>query len=190
MPLTFLKEAIFRPRTIGAILPSSRFLARKMVGQLKLHEAQCVVEYGPGTGALTEAIIAEKQAHTQLILIEANERFAARLEARFSNHKEIHVVHDSAASVGEILKKHGFKHADCIISGLPFSSLPPKIADSILLATHENLAPHGHFVLFQYTRLKLALFARYFKCVKTDHILLNIPPAFVLTYKRKALTGH
>ena len=154
-----------------------------MTAQLDLSRAQCIVEYGPGTGVLTQELATRKPRHTQLLVIEANARFANHLAIRYAHREDIHVLHDSAENVGKVLEKVGLSQADRIVSGLPFSTLPPKVTDRILEATHTHLSPEGRFVLFQYSKLKTAHFERYFRRVGIEHVLWNVPPAFIMAYQ-------
>ena len=49
----FFLEYLRHPSTIGAVAPSSRWLARKMIEAIRFNRCKCIVEYGPGTGAFT-----------------------------------------------------------------------------------------------------------------------------------------
>ena len=68
----FLREFLSRPATIGAIAPSSTFLAKTMIESLPLSQATAVAEYGPGTGIFTEQILREISADTKFFAIEIN----------------------------------------------------------------------------------------------------------------------
>ncbi|MGL5353252.1 MAG: SAM-dependent methyltransferase, partial [Clostridium sp.] len=70
--LNFLEEYIKSPRTIGAVAPSSERLAKKMIESINFESAECIVEYGPGTGVFTEKLVRNKKRSTILILIEYN----------------------------------------------------------------------------------------------------------------------
>lgn len=75
----FFNQYIQGPRWIGAIAPSSKYLAAKMVKDIAFDRASCIVEYGPGTGVFTEMMLANIQSGTLLILIENNARFCQLL---------------------------------------------------------------------------------------------------------------
>jgi phospholipid N-methyltransferase len=185
--LSFILQYILKPRTTGAILPSSRFLARKMVANINFDAARCVVEYGPGTGVFTEKILSARQDDTVIILIERNESFCEMLREKFKDEKNFFIYGDSAENIGAHLGTHGFEKADYIVSGLPFASLPQEISESILTQTKKFLSSNGAFITFQYTLFKKKIFLRHFSNVKIKHELRNVPPAYVLTFQLKPL---
>ena len=76
----FIKEYIKHPRKVGAIAPSSKYLAYKMIKEINFELAKCIVEYGPGTGAFTEKILARAKDDTKIILLEVNEEFYCKLK--------------------------------------------------------------------------------------------------------------
>jgi phospholipid N-methyltransferase len=182
--LKFIWEYITQPRTTGAILPSSRFLARKMVEGIDFSAAKCIVEYGPGTGVFTEKILRGRVGDTALFLIERNENFCQMLREKYANQPNLHIIEDSAENIGTHLAAHGFSHACYIISGLPFASLSPQISENILAQTQKFLAPNGSFITFQYTLFKKKIFARHFPHLTIKREFRNVPPAYVLTFRK------
>ena len=182
--LKFILQYALKPRTTGAILPSSRFLARKMIAEIDFAAAKCIAEFGPGTGVFTDKILEERRENTVLILIERNEDFCRILREKYESKSNVHIIEDSAENIGKHLAAHGFEHADYIVSGLPFASLPPKVSENILTQTGKFLAPHGSFITFQYTLFKKKIFARHFSKLSVRRELRNIPPAYVLTFQR------
>jgi phospholipid N-methyltransferase len=183
--LKFIWQYITKPRTTGAILPSSRFLAQKMTEDIDFAGADCIVEFGPGTGVFTDKILAARRENTVVILIERNADFCEVLRERYAGKKNLHIVEDSAENIGAHLAAFGFARADCIISGLPFASLPPEISENILTATQKFLAPHGCFITFQYTLFKKKIFARYFAKLSIKREWRNVPPAYVFTFRNE-----
>ena len=179
--LKFIWQYITKPRTTGAILPSSRYLARKMVAEIDFVRARCVVEYGPGTGVFTEKILAARREETVVLLLERNAEFCEMLREKFAGVPNLHVIEDSAENIGEHLQAHGFERACFVISGLPFASLPAEVSANILTSTRTLLAEDGAFITFQYTLLKKKIFANYFAEIKIKRELRNVPPAYVLT---------
>ena len=177
----FLVEYVRSVRTVGAVTPSSRFLARKMVAAAGVDTAKVIVEYGPGTGVFTREIIALKQPAARVIVIEANRAFYEQLVRLYGHEPSVTIVHDSAERIKKILTDQHIKHpVDCIISGLPFAALPAAVSTRILEATKRIMRPQGAFVTFQYTLLKKNYFHGFF-----DHIVMtreyrNMPPAYIL----------
>jgi len=53
----FFKEAVSNIKSIGSILPSSKFLTKKLLQNIDFKKADVIVEFGPGNGILTKNII-------------------------------------------------------------------------------------------------------------------------------------
>lgn len=176
----FLMQYLKSPRTIGAVAPSSKWLAEKMVADIDFENASCIVEYGPGTGVFTEKLVEKKKPETKLLLLETNKEFCTQLREKYSTDENVIVIYGSAEHVDGYLKKHGFHKADYVVSGLPFTSLPKNISESILQKTREIIGQEGVFITFQYTLIKIAFIAEYFDIIEHERVLKNIPPAHVL----------
>ena len=181
--LSFISQYIFKPRTVGAVLPSSKYLAAKMVQGIDFENARCIVEYGAGTGVFTEKILQMRNKSTTVIVFEMNEAFIPMLQERFGSHHNVHIFNESATNVRQRLSGCGFDKACYIVSGLPFASLPQNVSANILEQTKAALKPGGNFITFQYTLLKMELFHKYFEDITTIRELRNIPPAYVLRCK-------
>ena len=177
--LIFLKEYITKPRTVGAVLPSSKYLADKMVANIDFDRARCIVEYGPGTGVFTDKILKLRRADTVLILIENNAEFYGQLKNKYRAEANLSIINDSAEHVCKYLPEYGA--ADYIVSGLPFASLPPEVSSNILQETQKCLKHGGKFITFQYTLLKRDFIGGYFRDIEIKRELRNVPPAYVLS---------
>jgi len=178
--LSFLLQYIAKPRTVGAVLPSSKYLAKKMVESINFDAANCIVEYGPGTGVFTELILEKSRPTTTIILFEMNAEFCNLLAKRFGAQPNVYIVNESAVNVGAKLLELGLQHADCVVSGLPFASLPQTVAVNILTQTKKCLAPTGQFITFQYSMLKWKMIGKFFAKIEVVREIRNIPPAYVL----------
>ena len=183
--LRFLREYIKTPNTIGAIAPSSRRLAAAMTDVIDFRRARCIVEYGAGTGVFTREVAAEKRPDTVYIVIEQNERFYGMLRRQFQGMPGVVLVHGDAGDVCRFLNEQGFGHADYIISGLPFTSLPEQASRRILAQTRKAIGEEGVFVTFQYTLLRKKFLERYFRIQRTVRVWCNLPPAYVLQMRLK-----
>lgn len=181
----FLKEYISQPDTIGAIAPSSRHLAAAMAASIDFDQARCIVEYGAGTGVFTREVAARKKPGTVYIVIEQNGRFYKMLQKQFQKTAGVVLVHGDAGDVCRFLEEQGFQHADYIISGLPFTSLPEQVSRRILSQTQEAVGAKGVFTTFQYTLLRKLFLEEYFHIQKIVRIWRNLPLAFVMDMKRK-----
>ncbi|ETP71999.1 phospholipid N-methyltransferase [Lachnospiraceae bacterium JC7] len=185
--MSFIFEYIKHPRSIGAVAPSGRKLSRKMVKPIDFDTAEVIVEYGPGTGSFTKELIDHRKPETVLFLIEQNEEFCRNLAHRFRGEKNIHLIHGNAEYVMEYLRAYGFDHADYIISGLPFTSLPGEISEKVLNATKTALGDSGEFITFQYSLVKRDFFERYLSINETLKEMWNLPPAYVFVMKNRRL---
>ena len=187
---SFLEEFLRNPAVVGSLVPSSRELTDKVMEPIDFARATCVVEYGPGTGVFTDVLLQRRRAETVLVLVEVNRRFCKLLQERYAGQPNVHVVHGSADKTSEYLQRFGIKKVDYVVCGLPFFSLPRRLGWRILEHTRNILLPEGKLVLFQYSLRNERLFGKFFRQVNQEHVLLNLPPAFVLTYVPESATSE
>lgn len=176
----FLIEYFKSPRTVGAVAPSSERLAEKMVKDIDFENAKCIVEYGPGTGVITDKLVEGKRRDTMLLLLEYNKEFCKQLEERYNGYDNIILINDSAENIDKYLQHYNINKVDYVVSGLPFASLPKNVSNKILRKTRSILKKDGMFITFQYTLLKKEFIAGYFKKIDLERVVLNVPPAYVL----------
>lgn len=181
--MNFLIEYLKNPRNIGAVAPSGNGLSRKMMKPIDFKSANVIVEYGSGTGAFTRELVIRRKPDTTLILIEQNKWFCKELEKLFCNQPNLYIINGSAENVNDYLAEYGFKNADYIVSGLPFTSLPVKVSDNILKATKKAVGRNGRFITFQYSLVKKKFFEKYFIISKCFTEIKNLPPAYVLVMR-------
>ena len=182
--LKFLTQFRNAPRSVGAIVPSSRELAEAMITPIDFKTARVIVEFGPGTGVMTGALLKNLGPDTQYVGVEINETFCQTLTLRFP---ELHFFNRGAQDIKEILASLGLQSVDAIVCGLPWASLPIELQNRIMAAIMEVLKPGGIFVTFAYLQglvlpaagmLRRRLKAQ-FAAVKTTKIIWrNVPPAF------------
>lgn len=183
--MSFLLEYIKNPRLIGAIAPSGKELTKKMMVPVNFQKAKVIVEFGPGTGSFTRDLVIRRKPSTTLILIEQNERFCRELRELLCNQPNLHIIHGNAEKICEYLEQLGFDHADFIVSGLPFTSLPTDVSNRILCAAQKALGASGRFITFQYSMVKRKFFERYFEISHVLKAVKNLPPANILVMKNK-----
>lgn len=179
----FVLEYIKNPKITGAIAPSSKHLAYKMIDCINFKNTKCIVEFGPGTGIFSEKILARVKPDTIVVLVEINKRFYNILKEIYGHKKNVIIVNDSAENLDIILEEHNIKKVDYILSGLPFTSLPMEVSKTILTKTAEILDVSGEFITFQYSLFKLEFFRKYFCDINYKKEIRNIPPAYVLQCK-------
>lgn len=176
--LMFFSAFLEKPREIGSVMPSSRFLIKKMLKNIDFENARCIVEYGPGTGKITKEILKRASKDCKVLCFEINKRLTSYLKRQIRDERLI-IINDSAENIKEHLKNLGIKETDYVISGLPFSTLPRRKKYIIIGETKDTLNSKGKFVVYQFiSSLKKHLYGSFSK-ITTSFIPLNIPPCFV-----------
>lgn len=179
----FIKEYIKHPRDIGAIIPSSKQLAKRMMDAISFQNASCIVEYGAGTGVFTKQLIINRSPHTALLIIERNKQFYEILCRKYGHLNNVYIVHGSAQYIDDYMKQFSISKIDYVVSGLPFTSLPLSISQLILKKTAQLLGTNGTFVTFQYSKMKQSFFQTFFKQIERKKVYWNVPPAYIFTCK-------
>ena len=186
---TFLGRFLRDPRRVGAVVPSSRYLARKMVHAIEWTSSTHVVEFGPGTGPFTAEIFARLPEGADYLGIEREAAFVDILRQRLP---QADLVCDSVTRLVEILESRDLLPVDHIVSGLPFASFPRDLTGEILEQVSGALRPGGTFTTFQYVHACGLSSARHFRGQMNRRFgpmdswkleLRNIPPAFVFTWR-------
>ncbi|MDO7904791.1 methyltransferase domain-containing protein [Paenibacillus sp. JX-17] len=182
--MLFLKSFLRNPKNVGSIIPSSRFLARKMVDQAPWPEMEAVAELGSGTGAITRFIYNQVQDSTKVLLFEMDETMRTNLQASYSTHSNFS-CYPNATQLVKNMKWEGIQQLDCIFSGLPFFNFELEFREILVDQIYKALKPGGLFIAFQYSlQMKKAL-SKYFTIEKIDWVPLNTPPAFVYVCRKK-----
>lgn len=210
--LEFFRQFRRRFETTGAIVPSSRFLARALTGPLSdaVRNETCplrILEVGPGTGAVTARIVALMRDGDELDLVELNEDFVRRLRERiesepcFRRHARrlrIHVCPFQEYAANEPY--------DFIVSGLPMNNFPAQLVEELFRAFFDHLKPGGVLSYFEYAYIRslkrctargterarldgIERIARDYQSrfrIRRDWVLLNVPPAWAQHLRRPA----
>jgi phosphatidylethanolamine/phosphatidyl-N-methylethanolamine N-methyltransferase len=180
--LAFFLGFLRNPNMVASLVPSSRFLERRIVEAGAIAGARLVVELGPGTGGTTRALLAALPADARLLVVELNPRFAELL--RVDADPRLIVHEGSAEDLPRVLAAHGLGAADVVVSGIPFSTMPPDVARRIILEIWQCLAPGGRFVAYQ-VRRHVAEFARErFGEPRREFELRNAPPIRVYNWRK------
>ena len=172
----FAKNFFQHPRMLGSVIPSSRFLIRRILGEMDFARARVVVEYGPGVGTITRPVLAKLGPDAVLIVVETNPEFVQYLRRSITDPR-LRVVHGSAADVRKVIAAEGLQAADYVISGIPFSTIPEDIRETIVRETRDALQPDGQFLVYQFSPKVLPDLREVFLRVRRDFEPLNIPPA-------------
>jgi phospholipid N-methyltransferase len=174
--MMFLRGFIKHPVMVGSVIPSSKALIDKMLAPVNWAECRLFVEYGPGVGTFTEHVLQRMPADATLIAIDTNPDFTEYLNRKFRDSRLIAVT-GSAADTRKIMAEAGFEEADYILSGLPFSTLPPGIGPKIAAETAAALRPGGAFLVYQFSPKVRDFIAPHFKRIDKGFELINVPPA-------------
>lgn len=169
----------------GAIAPSSKFLAKDLVTQLK-KDVSCescpplkILELGPGTGPLTKEISKQLRPQDQLEIVEIHKKFYQIVNQKYSR-PNVKIFHT------DILEFDPDQRYDYIFSSLPYENMPTHISQQIWKKKLELCAPSAYICYFKYVKF------RKFKCDLEEQIvekygsnkkivLLNLPPAKIYT---------
>lgn len=174
--LLFGRNFIKHPKMLGSLIPSSRFLVNKVLGEVDWGRARVFLEYGPGVGTFTTEILRRMRPDAVLIALETNADFVGFLQAKIHDDR-LHVVHGSAADADAALTRLKLSHADYVISGIPYTTIAPDVREVILRKTHSVLHPNGAFLVYQFTRTVLPYLQQVFGRVREGFEPLNVMPA-------------
>jgi len=181
--LLFAKNFLQHPKMLGSLIPSSRFLVDRLLSKVDWKRARTIVEYGPGVGTITGRILQRMSPHTRLIVFEMNEDFVAYLKRSFPD-KRLYVVHGSAERVQRELARLRIDGADYIISGIPFTTMPVALRETIMRESRQALKPSGSVLVYQFTRAVLPYLKSHFDHIDQDFEPLNILPARLFYCRR------
>jgi phosphatidylethanolamine/phosphatidyl-N-methylethanolamine N-methyltransferase len=171
----FFKGFLKHPVMVGSIIPSSRWTVQKMLGPVKWDECKLFVEYGPGVGTFCQPVLNRMRKDAILLVIDTNPDFIDFLRKHFRDSRFI-AVHGSAADVNEIIREFGFEHADYILSGLPFSTLPGDLGPKIAEETAKAIRPGGAFLVYQFRARARDFMAPFFQRIDSGFEFWNVLP--------------
>lgn len=204
--LAFVSQAIKQNYHTGAVLPSSKALARTLTSAARTTtRTKRILEVGPGTGPFTKEILQTLRSGDEFHIVEINPVFAARLEEvmlepfRKANPRitvQMHCKPIESASLEGMF--------DFIVCGLPFNNFPPKVVRSIFRRLMDLLKPGGELSYFEYAgvramkgplvgqkgRKHLKAIGMTGKVLRRKHsgrrklVLGNVPPAVAVWLKR------
>ena len=174
--LQFLRGFVKHPVMVGSVIPSSRTLIDKMLAPVDWANTKLFVEYGPGVGTFCRPILDRLPADATLLVIDTNPDFIDYLRDTILDPRFVAVT-GSAADVVRIIRAHGFDHADYVLSGLPFSTLPAGVGPAIAAATADALRAGGAFLVYQFSPKVREYIAPHFPRIDQGFTWRNVPPA-------------
>ncbi|MGO9358319.1 MAG: class I SAM-dependent methyltransferase [Xanthobacteraceae bacterium] len=178
----FLRSWIEKPLHMGAVMPSSKLLARTMASYVDANAEGPVVELGPGTGAITNALIEHGVDQKRLVLVEYNPGFCALLRERYPLAR---IVQGDAYALRRSLREVMGTPASAVVSGLPLVTKPMRTRLKLIRDAFAALAPGAPFIQFTYS--VTPPIPKSLSGVRTqasDRIWMNLPPARVWVYRK------
>jgi phosphatidylethanolamine/phosphatidyl-N-methylethanolamine N-methyltransferase len=175
----FIRSWMEKPLSIGAVTPSGRVLARTMARYVDPGVAGPVVELGPGTGPVTDALVAQGVDPARLVLVEFDPDFCRLLRARYPAAT---VVQGDAYSLRKVLSGILTSPVAAMVSGLPLFTKPVRMRLRLVREAFALMLPHAPFVQFTYATIPPIPLDRV-KAEASERIWMNIPPARVWVYR-------
>lgn len=182
--LTFLLEWVRNPLRTGAVTSSGRDLARAMADPLDPAQPGLVVELGPGTGAMTQALVDRGFPADRLLLVETSPDFRRLLRRRFPG---VGVVDGDAFALKRILAAEGRPKLQGVVSSLPLLTQPPAKRLQLLHDAFDAMEPGRPFVQFTYVLRSPIPLIEGIEASRSRRIWRNLPPATVWTYVRRTV---
>lgn len=186
----FFRGFLEHPGMVASVVPSSQATIEAMLAKVDWDRCRLFVEYGPGVGTFTTRILDSLPEGATLLAIDTNPRFVDFLRKSIDDPR-LKVVLGSAEDVESIVRAAGHARADYVISGLPFSSLPPELAERIVAASYAVLRDGGAFMTYQFRPTARDLTEARFDRTDRGLALFNIPPCLLAWgWKEEALAAR
>lgn len=179
-----VSEFMRHPSMVGSAFPATKRMVHRLLKRIHWPVVDVLVEYGPGTGRFTAAALAKLKRSATLIAIETGGDFVEHLRSSLGDDDRLNVVQGSAADVLPILKDHDLDHVDCVISGLPFSTLSTDKAEQIVSISANALHPSGIFAAYQMRTAIEPLLRRHFIELAKGYEWWNMPPCHLYWAKK------
>ena len=184
----FVRGFIKHPVMVGSIIPSSRQLINRMLAPVDWENTRLFVEYGPGVGTFTRPVLDRLGPDATLVAIDTNDEFTRYLAESIDDPRLVAVT-GSAADVERILADRKLGKADYVLSGLPFSTLPPGVGDAIAKATARVIRSGGAFLVYQFRPHVREFIKPYFERIERGFEWINVPPAHLFWAYREPKRG-
>jgi phosphatidylethanolamine/phosphatidyl-N-methylethanolamine N-methyltransferase len=174
----FLSEIARAPRQMGTVWPSSPALAEAMARWLPTDRTQSILELGPGTGIVTEKLLAAGLPEDRLVAIEKSDRMAQFLRDRFPRAT---ILTGDALELSQLL---GDRKVAGVFSSLPLKIFTPEEAERLTREIESVLLPGHNWIQYSYQIVNGHAPSRAFHAVDSEIVWQNLPPAKVSVYRR------
>ncbi len=185
--LEFLKTAFRDYAQVGALVPSSRYVAERIVGCLSPAD-RFIVEYGAGDGVITRTLLPKLPAEGRVVAVEIKHELVAELER--INDPRLRVIHDDARNVSCQLSQLDLPQIDAVICGIPLSTRAlvdrgiRAMQREIIANSASALAPGGRFILYQHTFVAIPTLKKFFSRVEWRFEPRNFLPYLIMVAKK------
>ncbi len=183
--MTFLREFLKHPLQVGSMLPSSRFLKRRIVEAIEPEAGITIVELGPGMGGTTRAILAEMPSDGKLLTIEVNPELHTIVSDIDDPRLVAHL--GSANDLRSILDSYAMDAPKVVVSGIPFSNISPEKGSRLVAEIKSVLAPDGRFVAYQVRNRVAALSEPVFGAGDAELEIRNFPPMRIYSWQKNGI---
>jgi phosphatidylethanolamine/phosphatidyl-N-methylethanolamine N-methyltransferase len=181
----FLRAWVKAPLKVGAVVPSSRALARCMAHQVDINAHGWVVELGAGTGVMTRALLEAGVDPERLLVVEREKRLVQLLQARFP---QLRIIRADARYLMDTLHTLHIHEVSAVVSSLPLLSMPPSVQQAIVGQMFEAVGNRGRLVQFTYGPAspiqRRHLKAHNVHAKRVARVWRNVPPAAVWRFER------
>jgi len=180
----FLQEWLANPQRTGSLVPSSRKLAAAMARWLPSDSESYVLELGPGTGAVTQALLEHGLREDRLVAIERNPKLAHLLRERFPRAR---IITGDAWQLDDLLRrrKEPIDSVGAVISSLPLLNFSVEQAEDLARKIRAVLEPQGTWVQYSYQIGKSrSRGSSSFQLLASKIVWLNLPPARVSVFQK------
>ena len=181
--LQFIRSWIDKPLRTGAVMPSSKALARAMARAVDPQAPGPVIELGPGTGPVTAALVERGIDPSRLVLVEFNPDFCRLLRTRYPTAT---VIQGDAYRLRRLLETTLKEPAAAIVSGLPLLTKPLRTRLRLLADAVAVMKPGAPLVQFTYGVVPpIPKTLAGVSAEPSSLVWLNIPPARIWVYRRR-----
>jgi len=177
----FLGKFLQAPLKIGSVTPSSAWLVEALLAPIPWGTST-IVELGAGTGVITREILKRLPPGGRAFIFEQDAGLRAALQEAYPQF----TVEAHAEQLYSVVTNAGIEQVDCVVSALPFTTLPEQTREVILADVLQVLKPGGLFIAFQYSLHMRERFCTRFDQVTLRYVPFNVPPAFVYCCRKAA----
>lgn len=180
--IRFLRQWFDNPLKTGAVAPSSPALARRMASYIDPSKSGLVVELGPGTGVVTQAVLERGVEPSRVLAVEYSSEFVDILRDRFAGAT---VMQGDAYDFQALRQNHIDEPLAAVVSSLPLFTKPRAMRARLITMCLDALAPGCPFIQFSYALVPpVPASEGNFTIESSNWVIGNLPPARVWIYRK------